>query len=206
MTVNFRKIVAATEMTILALLTWGMLAQTAHSYPVLSPPEFDRPYPGELIVEENLPQEELLERCHLDKDAHYIGCALVPGHRGQPWGRCTILSSVNAPHDPEGHALHLRHEIAHCNGWRHPVDRDSPEWKRDEEISAKRLIEEKFDQPLSRAPGLWQERLWREREAKRLGVPLANIVDTLDTRPIPWGDFFEKLEQCKKDNNGQVCR
>jgi hypothetical protein len=76
--------------------------------PLLPPPDFDFPFPGETFV-------SIIERAHVQPEcggaANVAGCAWTDGET------CWIVIA--------GETLRaslvdiLRHEIAHCNGWEH---------------------------------------------------------------------------------------
>jgi len=85
---------------LLLLLVWPSAALT-------QPP--DRPYRGKLTVQQ-LDPVRLAAVCQRQVGLFQVlaGCAIV----GRGWCRVYLhsLQDTNA----------LRHEIAHCNGWRHP--------------------------------------------------------------------------------------
>jgi hypothetical protein len=92
----------------------GVTAPTKKS--LLPPPEYDRPYAGVLTVMVYDTVREVQEVC----GGPAVACAVPMG------GRCHI-------HIPRDYLIEdlystydkvMRHEIAHCNGWRH----EEPKW------------------------------------------------------------------------------
>src|SRR5262245_13351965 len=92
----------------LALMTTTALAQ------IVPPPQYDRPYHGQLTVERVGSIAELFRLCP-NGVKQPIGCAFPNGNS------CRIYlvpdSVIRAANSTL--ARIMRHEIAHCNGWKH---------------------------------------------------------------------------------------
>ena len=88
----------------------------------LPPVEYDKPYPGQLTVEE-VTSAQLRTRC-VSATQSSLGCAF-PGK-----DKCHILLVSEASMRAVGWTVEamLRHERAHCNGWpqSHPGRRPYP--------------------------------------------------------------------------------
>jgi hypothetical protein len=85
----------------------------------LPPKEFDYEYKGELTIKRGS-QDDLRKACpNVFRPGNYaIGCT----YRWFDGSACTVyivndnvLQSINWDYD-----LVLRHELGHCNGWKHP--------------------------------------------------------------------------------------
>jgi hypothetical protein len=94
------------------------------------PPEFDRPFEGSLFIAENLEQEVLLAACNMvDRAKHGLfGCTHLPNTHGLKGDQCVILLAQTSFLSLYGVVLEelKRHEIAHCNGWRHKPPSAAP--------------------------------------------------------------------------------
>lgn len=88
-----------------ALLFWsgGALAQVQ-----VPPPQYDRPYAGRLTVV-SMPTDQMQRICPRGKIC-WAASYSRPGH-------CIIFLPNNLSADLV--AQYRRHEIGHCNGWRH---------------------------------------------------------------------------------------
>jgi hypothetical protein len=105
-------------------LAGALLASGAHAeppppvfdHPYIPPPEFDQAYKGELVIVDNLDEETIRKMCRVSR--FVVGCRVEEDSK-----RCVI--ALATPHLVEqgGYTIErlLRHEIAHCNGWRHPI-------------------------------------------------------------------------------------
>jgi hypothetical protein len=98
----------------LKLLLWGALMQADIDLP---PPQYDHPYRGQVEFVYDFP---------IEVDGEYLWGHTVPPRR--PGGKCLIhlspIGSVvtNQVMTEEGLRTLIRHETAHCVGWRHPDD------------------------------------------------------------------------------------
>lgn len=85
--------------------------------PDLPPIQFDHPYTGTLIVE-RVPAHETDKRCGSVMGIRYFvnACSFA-----SPDGRrCRIIFPAEPnPYTPQFIDALWRHEIGHCNGWRH---------------------------------------------------------------------------------------
>jgi hypothetical protein len=107
-----------------AVLLAGILSAYAQIPANFYPPsEFDRPFAGSLFIAEEIEQQALLEACSMVGQAKHglNGCAQVPNTHGLKSDECVILLAQKSFLDRYGVELEdlKRHEVAHCNGWRH---------------------------------------------------------------------------------------
>jgi hypothetical protein len=90
------------------------------SVPLLPPPEYDQPYTGELTVTTHETQADVLEACGYNPATwkwRPLACAKV-SLSGE---RCHIHLPPDYLIIRQGKTREgvMRHEIGHCNGWRH---------------------------------------------------------------------------------------
>jgi hypothetical protein len=82
----------------------------------LPPPEYDKPYTGELSILRFSTDEEIRRSCKGN------GMGIACSSRSPDGSQCSVLIAANnilkARHF--NYAVALRHELGHCNGWRHP--------------------------------------------------------------------------------------
>ena len=82
------------------------------------PPKYDKPYEGELEIIFFSDAEDLERVCKLGPKVN--ACAI----RSLDHKKCWIFASSEELMKRKGsnYAFMLRHELAHCNGWKHPED------------------------------------------------------------------------------------
>jgi hypothetical protein len=112
------------------LTTTTASAQLSETYQraILPPAEFDRPYDGELII--TRPHWQEVSR--LCGKTHAIGC--THGRETHLPYRCYVAIAPDDELMGWDYAYVLRHEIGHCNGWRHDAPKVKPdfaEWCKD---------------------------------------------------------------------------
>ena len=101
---------------------------------VLPPPEWDYPFPGKLIIVPEKYGDELKVECGFGLQYRRIilGCIHAPGTMGLAMHECRILLGRKSYIEywyPVKWVM--RHEIAHCNGWRHGIETaEKPTWPR----------------------------------------------------------------------------
>jgi hypothetical protein len=107
--------------------------------PILPPPEWDYPFPGKLYISAENDFAQMVVGCNFPPETTRMihGCAAVPGSYSRGVGfmrtnECTILLAkrelVEQYFDYEET---IRHERAHCLGWRHDiVPAEKPAWPR----------------------------------------------------------------------------
>ena len=80
----------------------------------LPPPEFDKPYGGELIVISGQTQERMKQLCPPAAFPWYLGCAYPT-----TVGKCLIVMAREEDINRAGFDIRtvMRHELGHCNGW-----------------------------------------------------------------------------------------
>jgi hypothetical protein len=81
---------------------------------LLQPPKYDIPYTGDLEIMFYTYKEDIKELCGISDYA----CAKVwPDHK-----KCIVRILTKDVLEKRGYAYNfaLRHELAHCNGWKHP--------------------------------------------------------------------------------------
>src|SRR5262245_9168737 len=109
----------ATMLKYTIALASTVIVTAAAQAQVLPPPEYDHPYRGNLTIQRVATQYDLYRQCPnaARVTPNMIGCAKPNGDR------CHIIlvpdSVIKAARSTR--ARILRHEIGHCNGWRHPV-------------------------------------------------------------------------------------
>jgi hypothetical protein len=84
----------------------------------IPPPEFDKPYEGRLIQQIVDTDEELARYCGpIVPGYNRYGCAYVL----PKWNLCVIYMLPGDILHARGVSLSevLRHELGHCNGWKH---------------------------------------------------------------------------------------
>src|SRR5262249_55711364 len=85
---------------------------------IYPPPEFDHPYAGELQIIYPT-TEEMKKLCPANEFGQRLGCARHPSQ-----GHCLVVVGPEDELAAIGYSdvIVVRHEIAHCNGWRgnHP--------------------------------------------------------------------------------------
>jgi hypothetical protein len=115
---------------------------------IAPPPEFNYPFPGKLYISAENTFEQMIIGCGFNPDdikrgRTIYGCAVVPGTErhgvsfmqigiSQGASECMILLVKRelAEHHYDYDEL-IRHETAHCNGWRHGIEvADKPAWPR----------------------------------------------------------------------------
>jgi hypothetical protein len=119
-------------MTRLALAFWVMVAvissagagQKIRYWTTLPAVEFDKPYTGELMIMRFASEQDLRAVCRgVEFKHHAVACAGTPKDRppDQPAPWCRIYIGTDQLLRAAGFslALTLRHELGHCNGWRH---------------------------------------------------------------------------------------
>jgi hypothetical protein len=95
--------------------------------PILPPPEYDYPFPGKLYISAENDFAQMIVGCNFPPETTRMihGCAAVPGTYSRGIGfmranECTILLAkrelVEQYYDYDET---IRHERAHCLGWRH---------------------------------------------------------------------------------------
>jgi hypothetical protein len=82
---------------------------------ILPPPKFDKPFRGKLEIDRVQTEDDVRGKCMVYFPRILLGCAEREGNT------CYIvLASDELLHsyglDPK---IAMRHEIGHCNGWRH---------------------------------------------------------------------------------------
>jgi len=82
---------------------------------MLPPPKYDKPYDGELEIVFFSNSEDVKQACFGHDDA---ACAARSVDGKKCWIR--MLSENAMKHKGENYAFALRHELGHCNGWKHP--------------------------------------------------------------------------------------
>jgi hypothetical protein len=107
--------------------------------PILPPPEWDYPFPGKLYISAENDFAQMIVGCNFPPETTRMihGCAAVPGTYARGIGfirgnECMILLAkrelVEQYYDYDET---IRHEIAHCHGWRHDsVTAEKPAWPR----------------------------------------------------------------------------
>ncbi len=95
----------------LALVLAMCWASQASAHVSLKPPaEYDRPFAGETKVIYH-PSSNIAKQCGIKRAAPVRGCGGVHG------GVCVVqIARYATISDP---AMLIRHEVAHCNGWKH---------------------------------------------------------------------------------------
>jgi hypothetical protein len=127
---------------------------------VMPPPEYDHPFPGEVIVVRDPQDYPRFGLCRISHP-NPIGCTRSKGKNGV----CLIyiadddtLKRYDMPYDEV-----LRHEIAHCNGWGgdHAGGIDVKEHRFQRELEeGRRILEELGRMPKSVGVDLsWMEKL-----------------------------------------------
>jgi hypothetical protein len=111
-------------LTLAAVLLAGTIGAYAQVPSNFYPPaEFDRPFAGSLFIAEEQEQEVLLEACSMVGIAKYglNGCTHLPNTHGLGPNECVILLAQKSHLNRYGVTQEgvIRHETAHCNGWRH---------------------------------------------------------------------------------------
>jgi hypothetical protein len=134
-----------------ALLIVAMVS-CAKAYPILPPEEYDHPFDGQLSTAVTHDLEQLAVLCGTPA----VGCVHLPNTHGLGPKECRILMLHADDLKKYGETSYqlYRHERAHCNGWRHPLDRNSPEWQADELTSRQRLSEESVKERVA-VPWRW---------------------------------------------------
>ena len=104
---------------LLLVLATPALAASA----VLPPEHYDRPFAGELIVQQMKSQDEVRAACPgtTFPAIGAFGCAHL-----QPGGRvCRVILAPNVDIIAAGYTtgIVLRHEVGHCNGWSNKHER-----------------------------------------------------------------------------------
>jgi hypothetical protein len=105
--------------TIIAVLALSMLASAAHAKNVkrsiLPPPEFDHPYVGKIKV---IRDSAWSLPCRPRSLSSRLGCAYPPDETDE---ECVIYLAERGEIEEAGYTENAvwRHEIAHCNGWKH---------------------------------------------------------------------------------------
>jgi hypothetical protein len=99
------------------LLTSGAHAELPGIPDFYPPPQYDHEYAGKLYISAENPLSTLETACSMKT----IGCAHVPYTHGLGANECMILLPKRETMDKMGidYEALKRHEIAHCNGWRH---------------------------------------------------------------------------------------
>lgn len=104
----------------MCLVLSGAAGKGLNEIPI--PWQYDYPYQGELTVVWVPPhktQEECKKRYSLNVGPlkYIMACA---GNNDADTSKCTVVLPLNDGTWPEKfHQYLVRHEIAHCNGWRH---------------------------------------------------------------------------------------
>lgn len=95
--------------------------------PFYPPPEYDHPFAGKTIVVKEWDQDVLKSMGGTIKNPPrtflVIGGTSVGGYKGA----CIIFVGKKALLKERGYAVEdvVRHETGHCNGWKHPTDKDA---------------------------------------------------------------------------------
>jgi hypothetical protein len=81
---------------------------------ILPPPQYDKPYPGELKIYRVATEDDVRHLCLGDRPGRALACNLR-------WGeaKCLVFIVPDEMLATVGlsYAVTLRHEIGHCNGW-----------------------------------------------------------------------------------------
>lgn len=94
-----------------------LFTPVAYEKPVI-PAEYDRPYVGELIVEYVEPDQTAVKcgqnSIQIGLKGYYQACAYATPTS------CRVILPKDTGTYPRAYLDYLyRHEVAHCNGWRH---------------------------------------------------------------------------------------
>jgi hypothetical protein len=81
------------------------------------PPQYDKPYEGELEIMYFSDAEYIERICNVGPKVY--GCASPP-RPDRKTCKLFVSSEALAKRQGRDFALMLRHELAHCNGWKHP--------------------------------------------------------------------------------------
>ena len=92
------------------MIAAALLASLLSTVPLQPPPEYDHAYVGTVFIM-RLPKADIGAECGADRKEPVRGCAQVVR------GVCVIKIAMKAK--ISNRAMLVRHEIAHCNGWRH---------------------------------------------------------------------------------------
>src|SRR5262249_32274167 len=86
---------------------------------LMPPPKYDKLYEGVLEIQHFSSAEDVQRICKsLGGSGSETGCARIPNDHKQCW--LFIANEDLAKHEGRNYAFILRHELAHCNGWKHP--------------------------------------------------------------------------------------
>jgi hypothetical protein len=86
---------------------------------LMPPSKYDKPYDGELEIRLFSNAADVQQACKImDGVGSDTGCARVPGDHKRCW--LYLASEDLTKREGRNYALLLRHELAHCNGWKHP--------------------------------------------------------------------------------------
>ena len=110
MLMMLRPMTQIAKLTLLATVALFLTAQ------VVPPAEYDHDYNGELIVLRTT-RAAVAEACHsavTGDRATTLGCAKITGYN-----KCTVWIASDDQQRGWNYNLVLRHEVAHCNGWKH---------------------------------------------------------------------------------------
>ena len=92
------------------LISLTLATPTCASVPLQPPAQYDHAYPGQVFMM-RLPKADIRAECGSTRKEPVRGCAQVVR------GVCVIKIAMKAK--ISNRAMLVRHEIAHCNGWRH---------------------------------------------------------------------------------------
>jgi hypothetical protein len=87
---------------------------------LMPPPKYDKLYDGELEIRLFSNAADVQQACKNVSDVHSseTGCARFPDDHKRCWLYLAIEDL--AKRQGRNYAFLLRHELAHCNGWKHP--------------------------------------------------------------------------------------
>jgi hypothetical protein len=94
--------------------------QKAASRQILPPVEYDRPYPGQLVVTRVATEREVVNLCPKTAFPQKLGCSYMKDRMPDgSWAKCFVIMVADdiiaaAGFTPE---IVSRHELGHCNGW-----------------------------------------------------------------------------------------
>jgi hypothetical protein len=92
---------------------------------LLPPPQYDKPYNGELEIQFFSNAADVDQACKGKGES--IGCTWIPADH-KPC-RMFLATEELAKRKGKNYAFVLRHELAHCNGWRHPKTTEGQKFK-----------------------------------------------------------------------------
>ena len=89
------------------------------------PPKYDKPYEGELELRFFSDTEYVERICKLGPKVYGCAAKMLDGKKCYIF----VISEAAAKKTGRNFAFMLRHELAHCNGWKHPEDANGRRFK-----------------------------------------------------------------------------